>query len=47
MLVEYVEGWLTGRGAKSIDSLAGKPGVLRIRFHAADSTKDLSLKELN
>jgi len=27
MVVEYVEGWLNGRGAKSIDSLAGKPGV--------------------
>lgn len=27
MLVEYVEGWLNGRGAKSIDSLAGKPGI--------------------
>ncbi len=27
MLIEYVEGWLTGRGAKGIDSLAGKPGV--------------------
>jgi malate synthase len=27
MLVEYVEGWLTGRGAKGIDSLEGKPGV--------------------
>ncbi len=27
MLVEYLEGWLTGRGAKGIDSLAGKPGV--------------------
>jgi malate synthase len=27
MLVEYVEGWLNGRGAKGIDSLAGKPGV--------------------
>jgi malate synthase len=27
MVVEYVEGWLTGRGAKGIDSLAGKPGV--------------------
>jgi malate synthase len=25
--VEYVEGWLNGRGAKGIDSLAGKPGV--------------------
>lgn len=27
MLIEYLEGWLTGRGAKGIDSLAGKPGV--------------------
>src|SRR5712691_10876446 len=27
MVVEYVEGWLTGRGAKGIDSLAGKPGA--------------------
>src|SRR6266478_5615438 len=27
MVVEYVEGWLTGRGAKGIDSLAGRPGV--------------------
>jgi malate synthase len=27
MVVEYVEGWLQGRGAKGIDSLAGKPGV--------------------
>src|SRR5512145_1177348 len=27
MLIEYVEGWLNGRGAKGIDSLAGKPGV--------------------
>ena len=27
MLIEYVEGWLNGRGAKSIDSLAGKPGI--------------------
>jgi len=27
MVVEYVEGWLSGRGAKGIDSLAGKPGV--------------------
>ena len=25
--IEYVEGWLSGRGAKGIDSLAGKPGV--------------------
>src|SRR5207244_3871380 len=25
--VEYVEGWLNGRGAKGIDSLAGKPGI--------------------
>ena len=27
MLIEYVEGWLTGRGAKGIDSLEGQPGV--------------------
>ncbi len=27
MLIEYVEGWLSGRGAKGIDSLAGKPGI--------------------
>jgi len=27
MLVEYLEGWLGGRGAKGIDSLAGKPGI--------------------
>ncbi len=27
ILVEYVEGWLNGRGAKGIDSLEGKPGV--------------------
>src|SRR5213078_2768631 len=27
MLVEYVEGWLNGRGAKGIDSLEGKPGI--------------------
>ena len=27
MLVEYVEGWLSGRGAKGIDSLEGKPGL--------------------
>ena len=26
-LVEYVEGWLNGRGAKGIDSLAGRPGL--------------------
>tara|TARA_B100001029_G_scaffold157996_1_gene144383 strand:- start:23070 stop:24734 length:1665 start_codon:yes stop_codon:yes gene_type:complete len=25
-LVEYVEGWLNGRGAKGIDRLAGRPG---------------------
>lgn len=25
-LLEYVEGWLRGRGAKGIDSLAGRPG---------------------
>src|SRR3989475_432606 len=27
MLIEYVEGWLAGRGAKGIDSLEGKPRV--------------------
>jgi len=27
MLIEYLEGWLVGRGAKGIDSLAGRPGV--------------------
>ena len=27
MLIEYVEGWLNGRGAKGIDSLEGQPGV--------------------
>lgn len=26
-ILEYLEGWLNGRGAKGIDSLAGKPGV--------------------
>lgn len=26
-IIEYVEGWLGGRGAKGIDSLAGKPGI--------------------
>lgn len=26
-LIEYVEGWLNGRGAKGIDSLAGRPGI--------------------
>ena len=26
-IIEYVEGWLDGRGAKSIDTLAGRPGV--------------------
>ena len=26
-LIEYVEGWLNGRGAKGIDSLEGRPGV--------------------
>ena len=26
-IIEYVEGWLTGRGAKGIDSLEGRPGV--------------------
>src|SRR6202171_4780427 len=27
MVIEYVEGWLGGRGAQGIDSLAGKPGI--------------------
>ena len=27
MVIEYIEGWLNGRGAKGIDSLAGRPGV--------------------
>ena len=27
MLIEYVEGWLNGRGAKGIDSLEGQPGI--------------------
>ena len=27
MLLEYLEGWLNGRGAKGIDTLAGKPGT--------------------
>ena len=27
MLIEYIEGWLDGRGAKGIDSREGKPGV--------------------
>ena len=27
MLIEYVEGWINGRGAKGIDSQAGQPGV--------------------
>jgi malate synthase len=27
MLLEYLEGWLRGRGAKGIDSLAGQPGI--------------------
>ena len=26
-LIEYIEGWLNGRGAKGIDSLEGRPGV--------------------
>ena len=26
-LIEYLEGWLSGRGAKGIDSLEGQPGV--------------------
>ena len=25
-MLEYIEGWLNGRGAKGIDRLAGKPG---------------------
>ena len=27
MRIEYVEGWINGRGAKGIDSLEGKPGI--------------------
>ncbi|MDA1189856.1 MAG: hypothetical protein O2854_09330, partial [Chloroflexi bacterium] len=27
MLIEYLEGWIAGRGAKGIDSLAGRPGL--------------------
>ncbi len=27
MVIEYLEGWFNGRGAKGIDSLAGKPGI--------------------
>ena len=27
MVIEYIEGWLNGRGAKGIDSLDGKPGT--------------------
>lgn len=27
MLLEYIEGWMRGRGAKGIDSLAGKSGI--------------------
>jgi len=27
MVIEYLEGWLNGRGAKGIDSLEGKPGL--------------------
>jgi malate synthase len=27
MLLEYLEGWLNGRGAKGIDTLVGKPGT--------------------
>ncbi len=27
MVIEYLEGWLNGRGAKGIDSLQGKPGI--------------------
>ena len=26
VLIEYIEGWLNGRGAKGIDRLAGRPG---------------------
>lgn len=26
-MIEYVEGWIAGRGAKGIDSLEGRPGV--------------------
>lgn len=26
-LIEYLEGWLRGRGAKGIDSMAGRPGT--------------------
>ncbi len=26
-IIEYLEGWLAGRGAKGIDSLEGRPGV--------------------
>jgi malate synthase len=26
-MIEYLEGWLTGRGAKGIDSLEGRPGL--------------------
>lgn len=26
-MLEYLEGWLTGRGARGIDSLAGRPGA--------------------
>ena len=27
MVIEYLEGWLNGRGAKGIDSLEGQPGI--------------------
>ena len=27
MVIEYLEGWLDGRGAKGIDSQAGQPGI--------------------
>jgi len=27
MLIEYLEGWLNGRGSKGIDSLQGEPGI--------------------
>jgi malate synthase len=26
-MIEYLEGWLAGRGAKGIDSLEGRPGI--------------------
>ena len=27
MLIEYLEGWIAGRGAKGIDSMEGRPGI--------------------